>query len=455
MSRVRELFSVFLLVVLLICLDLYPAGTSKTEVKKAPRNRAAEVTIVKSSFFNQLESHKAPSGKVYLVLNTMWKNIHPKEKVEKSKLEGKKDHTMGVSALSQGGKKKKKEYVMADVAYMVMNFFDHAYILVDGKSHSLDKLTEDVSGGIKFDTEFTIPKQGDKKAATFVFLIPENSENLAFQFFDYNYGHILLPVKGNLKQAFGTGSTSIELLDKIKSSFVEISARKISYKNEYLEENASKGWHYATVQLEGRSLSGVDVKDIVQVEPTEYMWVVSRDGYFYYSCGGTTTDDGFLRFTPEVFQSQEVVFLVPKSVKLFKLGVRLKNQVYELKLCKEKMPGIPRPLASHKDGNTMKISIFKIQKMNGKVIADLGINSMVESGIEIQMNEQFFIVINGEKTYLDEEETAKLFHAPPTPFVVPPGAFVRFKLVYKADKYPESFYYRGYESEKYFNLEKN
>ena len=38
--------------------------------------------------------------------------------------------------------------------------------------------------------------------------------------------------------------------------------------------------------------------NIVQVEPTEYIWLATKAGHIYYSVGGSTTDEGFIRFTP-------------------------------------------------------------------------------------------------------------------------------------------------------------
>jgi len=60
----------------------------------------------------------------------------------------------------------------------------------------------------------------------------------------------------------------------------------------------------------------------------------------------------------------------------------------------------------------------------------------------------------GEDIYFDEGATSALFHRPPTPFVVPPQTFVRFELAFETDETPETLYYRGYESERNFDLSK-
>ncbi len=425
------------------------------DISEQPANKAVKVTVIKSSFEKEVASQSSPPGKVFLVLETEWKNIHPKQKIEKSKLEKKPDRTMGVGGLL-GGKKEQKEeeYVDMDVAYVVPNFFDHAYILADGQSYSLDKLTETVSGGIGLNKEFTLPRQGDVKKVRFVYAIPESSRHLAFQFFDYAYGHVLIPIQGDLKLAAGTGATRPKALGELKDSFLELAATAINFQPEYQEEEAPEGWHYAVVKLRGKSLSSSGgQKNIVQVEPQEYIWVATREGYLYYSSGGTTTEDGYIRFTPDFYQNQEVAFLVPRQETEMSLGMRIQNRVYSLALTAPPAAFPPlRPIATHRDGKTMEIMLFGARGEKEHILLDLGIKSLVKSGIEIQTEAQFILKAGGEDITYDEEATAALFHRPPTPFVIPPEIFMRFELAYPCNITPEAVYYRSYESENTFSL---
>ncbi len=420
-------------------------------------NKAAKVTVIESGFEKEVASETPAAGKAFFLLETEWKNIHPKQKIEKSKLEGKQDRTMGVGGL-RGGKKKEKEeeYVDADVAYLVPNFFDHAYILADGETYPLDRLTESVPGGIGLKKEFFLPKQGDVKKVRFVYVIPENSRNIAFQFFDYSYGHILIPLKGDLKLAAGAGAARPKALGEFKDSFLELAATAIDFRAEYNEEEAPEGWRYAVVKLSGKSLSASAAeKNIVQVEPQEYIWVATKEGHLYYSSGGSTTEEGYIRFTPDFYQSQEVAFLVPAAEKEISLGMRVQNRVYSLALTAAPVTSpSTKPGATHQDGKTMEIMLFNARRDKGLVILDLGIRSQVKSGIEIQTEAQFILKAGGEDIYFDEEATSALFHRPPTPFTVPPQTFVRFELAYETSEIPETLYFRGYESEKNFDLAK-
>jgi hypothetical protein len=403
-------------------------------------------------------SETAPAGKAFFLLETEWTNIHPKQKIEKSQLEKKPDRTMGVGGLMGGKKKEEKEeeYVDADVAYLVPNFFDHAYILADGETYSLDKLTEAIPGGIGLKKEFFLPKQGDSKKVRFVYLIPENSRNVAFQFFDYSYGHILTPLKGDLKLAAGARAAKPRALGEFKDSFLELAATAVDFRTEYNEEEAPEGWRYAVVKLTGKSLSSSGAeKNIVQVEPQEYIWVATKEGHLYYSSGGSTTEEGYIRFTPDFYQSQEVAFLVPTSEKEISLGMRVQNRVYSLTLTAPPVTSpSTRPRATHRDGATMEVMLFGARRDKGLVILDLGIRSLVKNGVEIQAEAQFILKAGGEDIYYGEDATAALFHRPPTPFIIPPEAFVRFELAYETSDAPETLYFRGYESERNFDLSK-
>src|SRR4030042_4288768 len=185
----------------------FSLGTWGLIQEETAANKAAKTHLIQFSMDTELAGQKAPQGKIYVLLQTEWENIHPKQKVKKSDLEGKQDRTMGVGTLREGKKEEKKgDYVDMDVPYLIPNFFDHAYVLADGQTYALDKLTEVIPGGYSLNKDFTIPKLGDRKKVQFVFLVPAEAKNLAFQFFDYSNGHIQIPAQGDHKLAVGKGA---------------------------------------------------------------------------------------------------------------------------------------------------------------------------------------------------------------------------------------------------------
>ena len=425
------------------------SGIKGQDIQDSAANKAAKVIILKAEFEEVLAGAQSPEGKTYLILDLEWENIHPKQKIEKSKLEKKQDRTMGVGALTGGKEKSAEEYVDADVAYEIPNFFDHAYCLADGKSYPLDKLTEQVPGGISLEKAFMIEKFGQKKPVNFVYLVPKDARNLAFQFFDYSNGHILITIKGDLKLARGADGGGGKVLDHFKDEFIEIGANSLDFQREFKGEKAPEGWQYAVVELGGKSLSS---GNIIEIRPEDYIWLSTRDGYLYYCAGATTAEGGLIRFTPEVSQNQEVAFLVPAAEKDFGLGVRIMDKVYTLKLNPRFQPESAKALSSHQDGNTMEIFVYGMRKEGAEVILDLGIKSLVDSGLEIQTSQQFILKSGEEKVNFDQSSTDALLHRPPGPFTIPPQTFVRFDLAYKTDKAPTALYYRGYESEATLSL---
>ena len=423
-------------------------------VTERASNEAARVTVTGSGFEARVAAAAAPAGKAFFILDTEWKNIHPKKEIEKSKLEKKQDRTMGVGGLLGGGKnKQKEEMVEADVAYLVPSLLDHVYLLADGQAHSLDKLTEAVPDGVDLGKGLSLPKQGDTKKVRFVFLIPENSKNIAFQFFDYSFGHILILLRGDLKLA-AAGAAGSKVLGTFRDEYFELAATALEFRAEYEKKPAPEGWRYAVIQLSGKSLSGSAAKkNIVQVKPQEYVWLATGAGHLYYSCGGSTTDDGFIRFTPEFFQSQEVAFVVPASEKAFSLGLRVQNRVYAIGLgAAPAAPPAVEASALHRDGDTLEIMLFGARREKGTIILDLGVRSLVKSGIEVQAGEQFIVKAGGDDIRYDKNDTGALLHRPPTPFTIPSQTFVRFELAYETPARPDSLYYRGFKSERTFDL---
>lgn len=412
-------------------------------------NKATQIKILGSTFTKELEGQKAPEGKIFVVCETEWENIHPKQKVEKDKLEGKVDRTMGVGGFASKKKTEKQtEYVDMDVAYQVRKLQDHLYLLADGTAFALHGSTEEIPGGYKMKESFTISKQGETKNVKLVFLVPDDRENLCLQMFDYQYGHVTLPVKGSLQSARGSGEPSGKILGEAKTDMAEFAAHDLDFRSEYTGSSAPGGWRYAVVQFSGKSLSGGDVRNIVQFKPEESVWVTTDGGYLYNCTGSSTALDGFVRFTPEFFQYQELAFLVPESAENFKIGIRLQNLVLHFDLTDKPPQGMPEPVAIHKDGDVMEVLLFGVRKEKGKTIVDLGIRSLYDrGGLEIQTARQFFLLAGEEEHKVDMNATEILLHRSPQPFIVPPGESIRFELAFDGSADPSSLRFRGYRSE--------
>jgi hypothetical protein len=95
-STKRDLSVSLGIVLLLLLFQLGPANPLKCETSVAiawenksdeGSNKAVTVKLVHASLEEELAGQKAQTGKVFFVLNTLWENIHLKQKVEKNKLD--------------------------------------------------------------------------------------------------------------------------------------------------------------------------------------------------------------------------------------------------------------------------------------------------------------------------------------------------------------------------------
>lgn len=438
--KISVLFFLFFLAV--------PLSAVWTPVEKKAANKAVRVSVIEETFTQEIDGQKADEGKTFLMLKTSWENIHPKQKVEKSKLDGKVDRTMGAGGLSGKKKSQKEEYVEKDVAYLVKKMVDHAYVLADGLAYPLHKKTEKVDGGIRIQRKFGLSKLGETKEVNLVFTVPEKAANVAFRFFDYRYGHIELAVLGDPLKARGSNRPPGEILGEIKSNELEIAAHTLDFVPVFNGKNAPSGRRYAVVQLSGRSLSGGDIRNIVEIKTGEYVWLRTGSGSITYGMGESGSGREKIRFTPEVFMAQKVIFLIPDVGKAYQLGLRVKNNVFHIDLTGEKPDPLPEPKIKHTDGNIMELMVFGARREKDKIILDLGIKSLRDGGgLEIKTKQQFIILSEDKQVYFDKSATLDLVLCPPNPFIVPPGESVRFELAYSAGEGQLKLRFRGYKSQ--------
>ena len=421
-------------------------------ISRSSSNQAVKIDIDDIQIGGEIVGQSAPSGKSFVVLTTRWENIHPKQEVEKSKLERKRDITMGVGGLGMKPSGSQTEYVERDVAYKVERLLNHAYLLADGLAFALEPATEQVQGGVALRKPFSMEKQGETREARLVFLVPEDAKHVAFQFFDYQYGHVAISIKGDIEQA-RAGDVLKNVLAKTKTAVAEMLVTKVFFANGYMDKEAPAGWRYAVFSLGGKSLSiSGDLRNIIQIDPLNLTWLSTPEGHLYYGAASATAADGRLRFTPEVYQYQEVAFLVPADTQAFDLGVRLQNEVTWLNLTGTDRTVLPKSSAVHRDGSVAEILVLGIRAESGKQVLDLGIHSLSSSGLEIQFA-QFLLITTKGVPRVDSEATEALPCRPPKPFLIPPGVFVRFELAYDTDAIPTHLNYSGFQSQTMIPLE--
>ena len=437
--------------------QLKPSDIPDHELAVAPAqsNNSIRLQIIDHHEQANLFGTVAAAGSTFLVLDTRWENIHPKQKVAKDRLEGKTDRTMGVGGLSSGGSSKPVEYVEMDVAYKVPKLSDHVYALVDGRAIALHPVTAKLPDGSKPDASFSIAKLGDVKELQLAYLIPENAKNIALQFFDYNNGHLLIPLQGDAELAKNSKDARRNVLDEISTDVVELAAQRLEFANEYQGKTAGPGWRFAVVQLGGQSVAGRDgsMGKILQFDPTKYAWLNADGGFIYYASAGSTDAKGNIRFTPEIYQQQEVAFRVPESAEHLSMGLRINQDVRTLALTDDAPSSMPNAKKRHQDGDVMEILLHGTRRDGEFLVIDLGIKPLAKGkGIEVRTAKQFLLQTADGELQIDKKATAALPGHPPDPLVVPPGVSVRFELAYRTDATPTALRIRGFRGEGSFEF---
>lgn len=426
------------------------AATAGARPLASARNQAVEIQVLATGAQPGIFGHQAPPGSAFMVVDTKWRNVHARQRMDKGSSEGKADRTMGVGSFAAGGKSGAADSVDVDVAYQVPRLVDHVYLVADGIATAIQPVTEEIPGGPKIGIPFTIVKFGDTRDARFAFVAPADAKDVALQFFDYKFGHVLVPIRGDAKRAAGDGRPPGKVLDKAQTEKLDVAAHSLSYRPDFAGTVAPAGWRYAVVQLGGRSRSVRNkVGDIVQIDPAKFIWLEGDNGYVYPSVGGSTGTTGLLRFTPEIYQLQEVAFLVPSQVDRYRLGLRAENEVARLAITADKPRDIPSAKGSHKDGHTMEVQYLGSHQEGDHMIVDLAIRPLDTKGqgIDIAADQQFMLETSHGPIRADMSATMARINRPPRPFVVPPGTPVRFELSFPGDASATGLKVRGFESE--------
>ena len=446
-------------------IELYPEPVPVTRVQRDVRiprvdkalagsvdtNEAVRISLLQARLENSLLGEEAPKGQAFLVVHSRWENIHPRQRMEKARLEGKVDRTMGAGTFASGGRPAEEtEYVDVDVAYQVPRMANHLYALNDGLAYPLHEITRQLPGGIAPQDGLIIPEKGQTRDVGLAFLVPEETGHQALQFFDYSYGSITLPIQGQTDQARDADRMIRSSLDRAETPLLELAAGGVDLQESFGGERAPSGWKWAVVELLGRSHSQ-DRKgqgDIVQFDPLENLWLVTDGGYVHYAASGSVDVQGMLRFAPEVFQRQQAAFLVPEETKNMTMGVRIRNQVVDLGVTRNGPLPAPDAIRTWVDDGVMEVFLFAKTTLEDKIVLDLGINPVIEGrGLEIQPERQFFLVTEEDEVNIDIQATSDLVHGVPGSFVIPPDTPVRFEIAFDTSLDGTAVRIRGFRNE--------
>ncbi|MDH3242664.1 MAG: hypothetical protein OEO83_18580, partial [Alphaproteobacteria bacterium] len=276
----------------------------------AGENDSVRVELMRVIRGDEIAGTPAPEGMEAVILVTRWTNIHPRELVEKSKLEGKTDRTFGAGGLfaGGGGGAAAREMVEIDVAYKVPKPVQHAFLVAHGVATDMRVEGAALPNGIAAKQAFSISRFNESREARLAYFVPRGTANLVFRFFDYSNGHITLAVAGDQALALAPPDLSGSPAGTLPE--LKLAVHGLRFDGDYLGNAAPAGWRFALVDVVGRGEAQPGkMGAIATVDPTRSAWLAGDAGFVAW---GLPPADGerAVSFTPEIFQRRVFGFLV-------------------------------------------------------------------------------------------------------------------------------------------------
>ncbi len=364
-------------------------------------------------------------GERLLAVGTEWENIHPKVGVSRGAAEGKVDRTMGAGRLLGGGSRSDADdQVWRDVAYKVPKWSQHLVLLADGVACPLDPRSPTLADGADPGDSFTLARQGETRTLRFAFRVPAQAENLALHLFDYNNGHISIPLAGDAGRALRPAA----MPGAQRGSGLEIAVPERQDREQLNGRPAPEGWRFLALGLLGKSLARSGAAGAIARIKPDALWLQDADGFLYPALAA---GDGPLDFFPDYPTRAQAAFLLPADAEPAGLVLRAGNETLMPAVPGGKAVSLPAPLQSRADGEHATWSLLGVARRDDRLVLDLAVRNRVpDRGLELAPLRQFELAAGDERLKPDRQATAALAHGAPDRLVVPPGTTVRFLVAF-------------------------
>jgi hypothetical protein len=426
-----------------------------TVAESGSANGGARIDLLQVVRSDEIAGVPAPDGMEAIILFTRWTNVHPRQKVSRASLEGGGDRSSGAGGLFSGADK--EAMVDLEVAYKVPVPSRHLWLIVGGEAFQLRPESGDLPDGMVANKAFGIARMGQTRDARMAWFVPKGMNDIALRLFDYENGHVALPVAGDMKNA--ASPTPTQPVDAGKSGELELGVLGMRDLDSYAGQKAPAGWRFVAVDLLGKSIATQGkMGALLFADPAKYIWL-SGDGATLHYGLPPADGTGSIVFTPDVASRQSVAFVVPEKERHFRLGIRGRSDVLTLKATGEPPAAMPPTVAQVQDTGSLILGLVGLRREDGITILDL--LATPESGgrgIEINTAQQFIVKAGTSEYRPDAELTRRLFRQPPEPFILPPGTPARFELAYALPvgaAAPSQLRYRGFSGEAVLPLEGN
>ena len=435
-------------------------------------NKAVEFSIPNFTVTSTLGSRSASAGKVFLVVDTVWKNIIPLTKVAKHQDDA--AGTNGVGGLGFGaGQAQKKEnpgdYEMKPTPYVVPDVKQHALLVINGQDTAVISEAQSSAAHPLSVGQIVVPELNAEVRGQLVYEIPASGvSSLLFRYLDTSMGSFDVPLYGKPPAA------AAPIAGPVKNKVLEVSAYGVQQVASLGNMSAPGGDMYAVVQM---GCTGKSAGSLVQVELENYAYLRDPQGTTFTPAKGVSAPGQFkgtVQFLPETAQRGVLVFQVPAQHGALTLVVNLPGYPpLELDLPNTNTGGAASAAASQapvlftiSDGKTLDVQIHGMravpnlgekQPEQGRhfLVLDLSLVNKVDQGIEFQTREQLKLLNGDEAILADASSMQKLAHPLLENSVVPAHGRGRFEVAFQAPINATKLvlYYRGFNREEKHPLE--
>lgn len=419
-------------------------------------NAAVEVRLLTVRTAATVGDLSAGEGREFAIVETAWKNIIPKVKVDRTRSQ---DRTGGAGALGFGGGTaaenrtgEEASAAIESVPFLVEELSNHLWLVVDGRF--VEPIDADA-------TEALDPHLGPERlsiaafeqvvSGSVAFQAAAGATSLALLYLDSSHGHLLLPLKGAPPvpaSSLRGGSRSNE--------FVDLAVAGASWTD---AAGGGTGVRTLVVSLKGISRQNA----LVDVPFGGFAFLQTDQG-----CVAQPDDESAAvsrplsptgRFLPFVPNEGQLAFTVPAGTRsaVFMLRARPGGAI-DLPVVGDGGVRKPSASATHTDGTVLRLSVVgTAAPPAGLAPPSAGLEHLVvdylvenlnsESGLELQPEYQFALADTSGTTHEPEDESGNLPCRLTGDNVVPPGGWRRFSLLYAVPAGLRlTLQYRGFES---------
>jgi hypothetical protein len=435
-------------------------------------NKAVEFSIPNFTVTSTLGSRSAPEGKVFLVIDTVWKNIIPLTKVAKHQDDAAGTNGAGNLGFGAGQAQKKEnpdDYEMKPTPYLVPDVKQHAFVVINGQDTAVISEAQSAAAHPLSVEQIEVPELNAEVRGQLVYEIPSSGvSSVLFRYLDTSMGSFDVPLYGKPPAA------AAPIAGPVKNDVLEVSAYGVQQVSSLGNMSAPGGDQYMVVQM---GCTGKSEGSLVQVELENYTYLRDPQGTTFTAAKDVSAPGQFkgtVQFLPGTLQRGSLVFSLPAQHGALTLVVNLPGYPpLELNLPNTSTGGAAAAAASQapvlftiSDGDTLDVQIHgtraapnlgDAQPEEGKhfLVLDLSLVNKVDQGIEFQTGEQLKLLNGGEEILADASSTEKLAHPLLENSVVPAHGRGRFEVAFQAPVNATKFvlYYRGFNREEKHPLE--